>query len=1120
MNAKLFQPEKTPLEGIHLIEASAGTGKTYTISLLVLRIILERGLSISEILVVTFTEAATAELANRVELFIRQARDYVDAKLTNQAISTEIEDPVREIVDACEDLAAAKNVLEEAVLRMDEAPIFTIHGFCSKVLADHAFETGASFSMEMLIDPSDLIETITMDFWRTSVLTLEHPFLINIAKEKLKIHNLTTKLKKILNYPKIPLQRQDCNTENVVKVWDALKKEWNDHEEEIKKIIKESLSLNRKSFGLTKLDAYFEELKQSLNNDVFSQKSIGRFTQSKIESATKKGCNPETHRFFELCDEIMNLPEKWLLKMTGDFLDYGLRELKVRKGKLGKRGFDDLLIEVHEALKGKFADKLQNSLDQKYQAALIDEFQDTDSLQYGIFSTLFDKPNKIFFMIGDPKQAIYRFRGGDINTFLKAKKRALGKESVYTLTSNYRSQPNLISALNLIFNIDDPFLTNGIDYERIESQIEPSPLTKDGQVPPPFVILASEKDTDKTELVAAEIKSLLSSKVRLRNRPLLPSDIAILVKSNGKARDFKKTLVKHGIKAVISKGRSVLTGITARHLHILLKSIVEPSEETLRAALISMFFNRTPADIKNLENEEKLLTLLESVYRAFKNWSNRGIVFALEKFFEENRIYPRLIRLPEGDRILTDLRHLVEILHNEEQSVGYMPLRLFAIFEDRLAHPDSDEEENEQRLESDEDAVNIITIHKSKGLEYPVVFVHNFGFSSKSLSKYGIVAYEGDSDKFICELRHDKQPEASESEKLEILAENRRLYYVALTRAAYRVYSIYVPEKENAKEPSAVVPFLKPWVEGIKDAEDVEVRKITANDVKMQKNVYHETQKQGEARLFKGVKDIIPAWGIESYSSLVKSGGHGVARSFEGEPEGIFAFPRGARPGEALHEIFEKLDYKVFPSEKGMALIQDTLQNYHIEGSVEDVAGMVARVLAVRLGESDSFCLGELSGADRIHELEFYLRAKTLYTAGIESLMEEEGILLKDNVIPGFLKGYIDLFFRINGKYYLVDWKSNHLGNSFDCYNSDSLKTAMREHQYGFQLAVYTVAMKRFLQNRLPDFDYNRDFGGAYYIFLRGVSDDATARTGIYYKKPDSDFITKLENYLDGGIRE
>jgi len=749
------------------------------------------------------------------------------------------------------------------------------------------------------------------------------------------------------------------------------------------------------------------------------------------------------------------------------------------------------------------------ALNMRYRAALVDEFQDTDHVQYEIFKKIFrDKP---FFMIGDPKQAIYRFRGGDIFAYLKAAEDA---DARYTLQTNYRSQRALLSAMNRIFDIPNPFIYEGIGYQKLKSGTETAPLTLDDSEPPPLVIVSnSGGNSEEEKSVVDEIIRLISGSCEIgpsdNRRKLIPSDIAILVKSNNRGQSLKKALVKRGISAVVSRGDNVFQSDAARNLRLLIRAVTEPSDETLtRALLLSVFFQKTAKEVNAFqEEEEKWQTLLERLRKAHSDWVKKGAAFALEVFFDSYSIYPFLIGQNDGERLLTDLRHLLELLHAEETRLGKLPFRLLARFEERMS--EATESETEQRLESDEDAVNIITIHKSKGLQYPVVFIPYFRFSFPRSSQTGILYHSPEENETVYELRADKLEAVREAEKTELLAEQRRQFYVALTRAEYRAYCYYRAEKAI----SATSPFLQPWVEGEKIADEIEIREQEVTTEERHIESKKTKTRRGVASAFE--RKLTPSWGVESYSSLVRPRYH--PREISGLATGMFAFPRGARSGEALHTILEKLDFRAYRSESALPLIRETLEEFQIDGDANAVHAMLENVLYARLGEDRSFCLAELSGAERVHEMEFYLSAASLDIVSIRKLLENRKVNLKEEAEHGFLKGYIDLLFRMRGRYYIIDWKSNHLGNRYEDYEDVALGMAMEEHQYIFQLYLYSTAVYRFLKRRVPNFDYERDFGGAYYVFLRGVRPDPESRSGLYFEKPPLEIIRKLDAFFDTG---
>ena len=485
-----FNPLTVPLTGMNLIEASAGTGKTYSIAALFLRLVLESHLTPEQILVVTFTNAATDELKARIRKNLVAAK----AALTGKAPANPF---VAELTKNIRQPEAALLRIQNALVNFDCAAIFTIHGFCQRVLREYAFETGGFFESELVAEADVLLRGVVEDFWRRHVAPGPLEFLAE-APEGVAVPLFFASYLPYLHHPDIvvepsveapgfamlPLHRRLLR---------SLRGQWRRGHREIVTLLR-SASLSGRSYGSltasgagnigSRRDQTIAALAGAM--DLFLDptgpgvplfKGFEKFTAGFLEKSALKNQAPPAHPFFQSCELFLqnaqDLAEecrRHLLYLKTLFLDFFPKALALQKDRRQIQFFEDLLARVRQILLEPQGKALQDGIREKYRAALIDEFQDTDPQQYEIFTRLFAGQGRVLFMIGDPKQAIYGFRGADVFSYMDAARRA---EKGYTLTHNWRSTPGLVRAVNTLFsNVVPPFLFEAIPFEKARATAE------------------------------------------------------------------------------------------------------------------------------------------------------------------------------------------------------------------------------------------------------------------------------------------------------------------------------------------------------------------------------------------------------------------------------------------------------------------------------------------------------------------------------------------------------------------------------------------------------------------------------------------------------------------------
>ncbi len=1182
-------PLTLPLSGRTLIEASAGTGKTFTLALIVLRLLLEKGLALEQILVVTFTEAATEELRERIRLRLRQACDLCAGR------EGEPDPLLAEIIDRIDDRHLVWQRLRKALLDIDRAAIHTIHGYCQRLLSDHAVAAGALFDGELLRDATPLHQELADDFWRRRLPNVSPRFAGWLAQRKIAPESLA-KLLPRRSPPEIPILcaapiDEAAATVELEQHLDQLNRAWQKRSE-IMTLLQEALpQLNGQSYKSEKLLLWEEELTHYLAgaSPLAPCKALEMFSASTLIAKTKKGKITPQHPFFDLCD-LLRSAQKQLEKACEThwqqlqlaFLDFAEAEAERRKQQRNLRTFDDLLLSVRSALQQQEGGLAEN-LRRCWPAALIDEFQDTDPVQYAIFSTLYPDATSTLFFIGDPKQAIYSFRGADIFAYLRATQQV---ERCLTLGMNFRSNPDLVTGVNSLFGVaPSPFLLDEIPFTPVEAPVssrwrrlvehgkETSPLhlwfvdRSDTKLPKQGVVEERLK-----QAVCGEIVRLLqggeSGEVQLqedetRQRPLRPGDIAILVRTHRQGRLLQEALRQVNVPAVCGGTDSLFASDEAQQLLQILSAIAHPAEESLlRGALLTPLFGLDAAILlKQLEDEPLWEAQLERFAAAHHLWQHPRIVALAGFLFENGETLARLLRLRDGERRLTNLRHLLELLHLTEREEGRGMEGVLAWLKRQL-HEKPDQDEMQLRLESDADAVQIVTIHRSKGLEYPVVFLPFCAPRDWDRIAKGEVVFHAEApDTPLClDLGSDDVETHRALYLRELQAEELRLFYVAATRARQRCYIAWGAVRGS--ERGALSWLLHPTPETTsqllkqEDAvllaplqhlantqpQAIAVQPLPQRDVTAWQPA-PESSVTLTPRLFTPPSTMTRSWRIASFTALsAHSAGHGEGEAWrQAEREespaadapplpvenNIHAFPKGARPGTCLHEIFEQIDFVPDAAATRRQEVRSALARHGIEPHWEEsVARMLEQTLAAPLVlQEPSFTLSTLAPEDRLCEMEFFFPLADLDPARLATLYRQHRTTLPEDGIAddiahltfaplqGMMRGFADLIFCHAGLYYLLDWKSNHLGDDVPAYHPQALLDAMRQHCYILQYHLYTVALHLLLQQRLPGYSYQKHFGGVFYLFLRGI-DPQRGDYGIFRDRPDETFIAELATLL------
>lgn len=1189
-----FDLLESPLEGINLIEASAGTGKTYNLTGLYIRLLLEKGLNIENILVVTFTKSATEELKQRIREKLLEA---INAIISGDSKDSTISRIIQKVPNPSKALISVKSYIRE----FEKAQIYTIHSFCNNILQDFSFESNAIFESDFIEDEMELLLEAVEDFWRKNLLNestlFSYYLLLNkIHPEKiLDINNFSAVIQSHFLKIKHPNTIPDTSRleKEFLDSFYNLKEIWKKYKDEIRQLLLSYEGLNRNKYSKKNIIDQMQKIDFLINigpNAIFYDKDIESLTQESIIKGTRKNFDPPAHTFFEECSKFISIKssleelfEKKKIAILNSLFEYVKKELKNKKQKINIRTYNDLLILVYEALKSPRGHILKNALRERYHSALIDEFQDTEPIQYEIFKEIFASNGGNLFLIGDPKQSIYGFRGADVFTYINATKKIDNK---YTLNTNWRSRPGLISAINAIFSKHQkPFVFPEISLSpsRPADSSQNNDILIEGKKPSPLCIwfINASKNHNKfinkgsaTEIIfhaiASEIVRILKlsrmEKATINGRPISASDFAIIVTSNRQIKALKEIFEQYQIPCVLSSTISVFETHEAKELLRILKAVVNPkNKQLIRSALITDMIGFKAEDIEELNSNPDMWDIWATTFKELNIlWSNIGFMRMLSSLIKKENILINLARFKDGERRLTNIKHLIELIIEIEANKHLSMTETIKWLSEKINNPNPALEEHQLRLETDEDAVNILTVHKSKGLEYPIVFAPVGWEHKRPKNKDEFILFHNTKDemKLSLDFTLDKKSEPYLMSEKEKLSENLRLLYVAMTRAKHMCYIVWGKIREaeksalahllHSRDENGVVPsYFKDLTDDeiLNDLIQLKNRCPEGIDIKEIPDKEEEISLKDEKypvslslRSFKGKVD--GSWCVSSYSSLIYRIPEGEdvgdydqidiaypKSSYPEEYEKKFqSFPMGPRAGVCIHQIMENLDFQEADEDKIRLLIKEKLSEHGFEILWEDaLLNMINNLISTNLLKNKpELKLSSISKKMRLNELEFYFPIKLLSPDILKELFKENFRLNVPGEFPeqigrltfspfrGFMKGFIDLVFLFENQFFIIDWKTNYLGPEPSDYSQEIIREEMLRHYYFLQAIIYTLAANQYLRQRLPDYNYQQNFGGTLYLFVRGISPDLGPDYGIYCLKPDGRAIEEVSKILIG----
>lgn len=1355
------------LNSSSMIEASAGTGKTFTISNLVVRLLLEglkngKGekatpLDIEDILVVTFTNAAASDLRARILEKIHTCRVLFEAigKGQKTVDSLDENDPLKDIVELyLKDKLKVKDSLEnnnavdiniqqkQAILysrlliraerSIDKASISTIHSFCNKALNQiYSFEAGRAFNVELTNDVEEEKREAAFSVWRDlfykdsdfnkdlllelldkdsplsfkkTVANLDRVRLINDAKGYFGF-SLKSYYQSSEKLQKTPIARLKYLLDAVEKDIASINEEHAQDIQIVEKYKDEVFAANGGPGSLYEL-AKGEPKKNPIKSDVKSiLKSLlaniasGKFNSFNFGQEIKKNVKKsydfkdfynedsnfvsgiKDYAFARLAeiDEFEKAASSVIITALGMQANVDLikKELEYLVSVMMIKKIDalcerDNLISNNEVLRQLAValtkekdrrDVLASLLRKRYPIAMIDEFQDTDPVQFTVFSKLYLNQDAVnsnahCYLIGDPKQSIYKFRGSDINSYNEAKSQIeeIGG-CVYTLETNYRSNANVVKAVNGIFaqvkeGCDSNYVTKPFDYNDSYSKKTPSNIKFEPVIASPnsekssfyfdipiednlvasdenlsdtsenntsvcnFVRKIEFNDKTKAEVlmqaisksVALEVKRcLLYGKINSKGnvRAVKPSDIAILVSNKNENKAIQDALKELSIQSVyFSDDESVLSSSSQS------KSYSNSSDDTKKASVEAENIIYLMEAICNSTNASKVYRLLGSSLLSLtreefiqktdsfefddeisllrecgNKWESYGFITAFLYYLNKHDLLKTMLNAENGERALSNYFQIAEIIQSINSKVIGSNAQLLW-FKDLVLNGNSDlsDDVTKKHLESEQSLVKIYTIHKSKGLQYPIVF-SPFLFGTTNYDKDGI--YYDPHDRHVSLSLNPREPvngtAISELEKVASLQEKVRLLYVDLTRAQLANF-VFLPIYNDEKKTNAVsalrsitIPKEGELLKALDSEElftnlnkfdnesDPDNEKLIAAKVKVESQCSEKIDEPSS--LDKGSVDN--SFTVTSYSAIT-SGAHNdmfasdidekeiepdandLEEDISNEERNLinFTFSRGSAAGSFLHKLLEivlsRNDVNKEDQDSIYQFVNSQLKYdyYHLISNQGNekicaLASWLNNILNANLlpesSKNDHLKLSDLTPDNCARELDYYLPCKDFKVKVLNKLCHEfYAKVVKDNNLShipdlpdlkksnfkGFMKGSLDLVAKFTtkqgDKFFMIDYKSNYLGDSFGDYTQDSILKSIFEARYDVQILFYSLALYRFLKCTLHDFLYEKDFGGVMYLYLRGMNSNNTVSPGQFYVRPSEELIKRLSDLFDG----
>ena len=1205
-----FEPNTYPLTpGIRLLEASAGTGKTFALAHLVLRLVTEKALGLDQLLLVTFTEAAADELRDRVgrrldaalQGLLQLERHNTHLPETDAVLQSWLEQHGQESQQRR--LLASR--LLEALEALERADITTIHGFCRRNLRRQALQNGQAIDLALDDDPQTQAIQVAHDLWREEVLELAPGHVAGLLQAGLAPAALASALQRLDGdcAVRIAEDAEPITTEQPLcgvfqgwlqSRWEHFLDLWNTDGAALEQALR-SCASEWRSLGCTdtkpfsarpkkdrsqELDSWTDHISKSSGHpmhyvDVRNQILLGGYFHPGNFQKTARSCGESDPSLVSaaLQAAIADLWDGPAEQTWRHLLIKGLKQLNERRRQRGVIGFSGLLDALDPA-QSAVAEAWLTPLRARYRVVLIDEFQDTDPLQWRLLKTAFSTPNHLLLMVGDPKQAIYRFRGGDLNTYKAAR---LDADCIDDLLDNRRTTPRLMQAMNQLMAPGLKLSELSVPEVTPRSSAQPLPMPK-GSAPLQIHDINPDDDDGNNSRTSLEmwIPRVATDLIlrTLRQDPGLdPSELCILVSKHRQAEDIRAELAAAGLPSRLVSQGDVFCSQGATDLQTFLDALARPAHGGgLRQLAVSSLLQWRSDDLEAADGNGQLDQLACQLQQLAIELPKLGLMGCLARLIDGQTVAD----LSSRGRLLGDLQQCARLvqdtMHRQglDASSGADWLR-----RQRLHPPDTIPEQRQPFSDLAESAVAVVTIHRSKGLQYPVV-ICPYLWEAPSAGKGPLwrVPPGDDSGSWRVALNPHwgLGYSACHCDQLESRAEAERLAYVAMTRAERHLVLFQARAARQEGNP------LAPWLEKLADPPGplISLHRAEVNPVPER---WHA--RMVERNLQCGAvprHGFDRSWGRSSYSAWISNHGNAKAtspdpRNFEegrdvdaqtgtnaeslsfsdqSEPvdlddSPLGSFPRGAAAGDCLHRILEQIPFdQDIKQDDNRLLVERELTRSGLEtDSVDDVLeGLETLMQAPFGGPLGDLQLRSLHSRRCLPELSFDLPvahqgravqpqqlARAFRVEPSRRFGERYADSLEDLefLSRGFLTGSIDLVFTdgddpATARWWVADWKSNWIGERdvdgrpLHCgprhYSQNAMEEQMYQHHYPLQAHLYLVALHRYLQWRLNGYQPERHLGGYAYVFLRGVS--KSGGSGVILEEAPLQRLRALDCVLRG----
>ncbi|HJV74727.1 MAG TPA: exodeoxyribonuclease V subunit beta [Noviherbaspirillum sp.] len=1206
MSAPL-DPIRFPLSGSRLIEASAGTGKTWTIAALYVRLVLGHGdaaafarpLLPAEILVMTFTRAATQELSDRIRRRLVQAARCFRGE---QEVGS---DPfLQELIAAYPDNVACRQAAHRLMLAaegMDDAAVFTIDAWCQRMLREHAFDSGCLFDEELIASEDAVRSAAVRDYWRRHVYALDARGLERVQACWPNLPALEKASRELVRCAPLFTPPAAATLQQLIAVLESeqqarlapLKAGWAERADTIQEWMDTHRSaMNGSTIQARWMNPCFQAIRDWATTPyaLFPDEPFHKHCH-KLDPAYLQGIRKDKNAELDVPGAFAQVKPLRDALAQLEPIDYQIQrhaavaiaariaELKQHRHQFG---FADMLTRLRAALEGPNAEALRARIIGQYPVALIDEFQDTSPDQYRIFDLLYrvqDNSNDTgLFLIGDPKQAIYGFRGADIFSYLAARRATEGRH--YHLAKNFRSTHAFVQAVNRLFlhaegdatapgHAGGAFLfrngqDNPLPFTAVGSQGRPETLVDVNGAVPALGIWCNTDSALDTNGYRTHFAALCAEKiVTLLNDPaagfieegqltrIKPADVAILVRDRYEADAVRDALQAREVpSAYLSDKDSVFQTIEAADLLMWLQAVANPLDaNAARAAFATRSAGLTLEQMAQLATDDAAWDERLAQLKALRTvWQRQGILAMLRRFIHELALPARLLREPGGERRLTDVLHLAEMLQAASRTLDGEHALIRWLSEQIDDDADSGDERI-RRLESDAQLVKVVTVHKSKGLEYPLVFLP-FAITSKSVTRRNrtFIEYMDDEGQRLVDFA--LSGDALQAVQATRMEEDVRLLYVALTRARHALW-MGVTSLDGDIHTTAFGYLL---AGGDKVGNDQLPERLQAMCAACPS--IHIEEANAPAGLTRLARDrdasqLVRAplydaqferrWSIASYTSITKDVGathvpttateeklldeESSPAKEETQDAPWHRFPRGALPGQFVHAQLEWIaneGFAIAASGDFPGRVHKRCERAGWEHRQEETAAWLQAAVTTPLPPFNA----ALSQLDNIWaEMEFWVPAADFAVADLDQLCQRHLLdgrarpALQARQLRGMLRGFKDLVCEWGGRYWVLDYKTTSLGRDDAAYHERALADAVAAHRYDVQGTIYQLALHRLLKARLGDrYAPQTHLGGTVFYFLRGVGNAATR--GCYLLAPDAALIEAADALLSPAAME